>query len=148
MVSNDLQQMAVALLNEAGQRFTAARRAVVDVLAASDRPLMITEIIERAPSGVRLAQSSVYRNLAVLEGAGVVRRVAAIDEFGRYELAEEMMGHHHHLLCSSCGSVEDVTLPGSVERAVDRALSDVAAAAGFRGTQHRLDLVGICAKCH
>ena len=57
-----------------------------------------------------LAQSSAYRNLAVLERAGVVHRIVTTDEFARYELAEDLTEHHHHLICRSCGSVADFTL--------------------------------------
>jgi len=39
---------------------------------------------------------------------GVVRRVAGADDHGRFELAEELSGHHHHLVCARCGKVEDV----------------------------------------
>ena len=56
-------------------------------------------------------QSSAYRNLAVLEHAGVVRRVITEGEFARFELTEELTEHHHHLICSRCGRVEDVTVP-------------------------------------
>lgn len=143
---SDVERMAGERLASAGVRLTSGRREVLRVLADSERPLTTGEIAERGASG-NLALSSVYRNLAVLEVAGVVRRVAAVDEFGRYELAEEMTGHHHHLLCSVCGLVEDVTLPLGVERAVDRALAEAASAVGFEGTHHRLDLVGRCAAC-
>ena len=50
-----------------------------------------------------------YRNLVVLEQAGVVRRVTSTDDFARYELAEDLTEHHHHLICSSCGTVDDFT---------------------------------------
>ena len=61
-----------------------------------------------------LPQSSIYRNLSVLEQAGVVRRVITEDEFARYELTEAFTEHHHHLICSNCGKVEDVTIPGDL----------------------------------
>ena len=48
------------------QRYTTGRRAVVDALAESGGPLTLPELIERSPE---LAQSSAYRNLAVLECA-------------------------------------------------------------------------------
>ncbi len=36
--------------------------------------------------------------------------VVTDEEYGRYELTEELTGHHHHLFCSSCGRTSDVTL--------------------------------------
>ena len=127
-----------------GQRLTATRRAIVEALAAADRPLSIPEILS---GGAGLAQSSVYRNLAVLERAGVVARVVTMDEWARFELSEELTGHHHHLVCSNCGAVDDVRIPDDVEADLDRALEVLAVRAGFLLQHHRLDLVGVCGAC-
>jgi Fur family transcriptional regulator, ferric uptake regulator len=131
-------------LRRIGQRYTRGRRSLVDVLAGTDRPLTLPDILGISPS---LPQSSVYRNLAVLEQAGVVHRVATAGEFSRYELAEDLTEHHHHLVCVSCGSVADVVVPRRVEEAVQRAAAELADNAGFTLAGHRLDLVGRCAAC-
>ncbi len=70
-----------------GQRYTAQRRAIIDLLVEVEQPLTIPQLLERQPG---LAQSSAYRNLAVLERAGVVHRIVTSDEFARYELAVEL----------------------------------------------------------
>jgi len=120
-------------------------RRLVDLLAATPQPLSIPELLALDRDA---AQSSVYRNLAVLELAGVVNRIVTADEFARFELAEEMSGHHHHhLICTSCGSVQDITLPTSVENTVTRELQRVAIRHGFSPTGHQMDLVGVCAGC-
>ena len=80
-----------------GQRLTGTRRAIVEALANAEKPLSIPEILS---TGGGLAQSSVYRNLAVLERAGAVTRVVTTDEWARFELSEALTGHHHHLVCS------------------------------------------------
>jgi len=107
---------------------SAASRAV---LGQASRPLTIPEILE-TPDGRSLAQSSVYRNLVVLEEAGLVRRVVTDGEFARYELAEDLTEHHHHLVCQSCGSVEDFVVPHRLERAMERAIGEIEAATGWR----------------
>lgn len=140
----DLHPTVAQELRLGGQRYTPVRRLLVDILVEADGPLTIPEILRR---GSRLAQSSVYRNLAVLERARVVRRVVTSEEHARYELAEELAGHHHHLICASCGRVEDFETPPRVERALDRTMSEVASGAGFSPTHHRLDLVGLCERC-
>lgn len=131
-------------LASVSQRLTGTRRAIVEALAAADRPLSIPEILE---SSQGLAQSSVYRNLALLERAGVVARVVTTDEWARYELSEELTGHHHHLMCSKCGAVNDVRVPDDVEADLDRALAVLAERAGFALQHHRLDLIGVCSAC-
>jgi Fe2+ or Zn2+ uptake regulation protein len=116
----------------------------VSALAVAEAPLTIPEILERHPD---LAQSSVYRNLTLLERAGVAQRVAGADEWGRYELAEDLTGHHHHLICASCGLVRDVTVPERLETLIDEELAHVAGGFGFTLQHHRLDLFGLCEQC-
>ena len=144
-VAADLHETVGARLRRVDQRYTAGRRVLVEILAASGRPLSIPEILAERPA---LPQSTVYRNLAVLEGAGALHRVVGADDFARYELAEDLTEHHHHLVCTACGAVTDWTLSPDVERAVGRAVGEIAASTGFRPERHRLDLLGTCAACH
>jgi len=142
--ATDLHETAGTRLRDAGQRYTDQRRGLVELLAAAGSPMSIPQILQVRDD---LKQSSVYRNLAGLEQAGVVRRVATDEEHGRYELAEELTGHHHHLVCSGCGRMRDVEMPATLESALDSALDRLAKRAGFARVSHRLDLVGLCAEC-
>lgn len=144
MTAADVHEVAAARLRMLDQRYTRGRRTLVDVLAAVDSPLSIPQLLERESS---LAQSSAYRNLAVLEDAGIVHRIVTADEFARYELAEDLTGHHHHLICSACGDVQDFTVPEALESEVDHVLHRIAAHHRFAADHHRLDLVGACARC-
>lgn len=95
-----------------------------------------------------MAQSSAYRNLSVLESCGVVHRVAGTDEFARFELAEDLTDHHHHhLICTECGSVADFTVSDGLERSLVEAMEVVSRSTGFQAHDHRLDLLGLCAAC-
>lgn len=126
------------------QRYTPMRRLLVEALAASGRPLTVPEIIDRAPG---LPQSSAYRNVTALLDAGIVRKVATADDHWRVELAEEIAGHHHHLVCRACGRVEDVPPSPRLEQVLGEAARLVAGMTGFVVNEHRLDLVGTCAAC-
>lgn len=106
--------------------------------------MTMTQILE---SDDGLAQSSVYRNLLVLEDVGAVTRIVTRDDFARYELAEDLTEHHHHLICSDCGDVSDFSLSPQAEAALDRALQRAARKARFEATGHQLDLVGRCVDC-
>lgn len=131
-------------LRRDGQRYTTSRRTLVDVLASIDRPLTIPELMATRPG---IPQSSAYRNLAVLERSGIVERVVATDEFIRYELAEDLTEHHHHMICTGCGSVADVVLTDAEERRLATSADALAEAEGFRVTGHRFDLLGHCRDC-
>lgn len=131
-------------LRAAGQRLTAPRIALVEALARAGAPITIPELQIRAPG---LATSSTYRNVVVLEEVGVVHRIVTNGDHARFELAEELTEHHHHLICSHCGSVEDVPASSRLEESVRRAADEIARSTGFRTQQHRVDLVGLCTRC-
>ena len=131
-------------LRDAEQRYTGGRRRLIEALRAGEGPMTIPQILAARPD---LAQSSVYRNLAVLESAGVVTRIVTRHDFASYELAEDLTGHHHHLICSGCGDVSDFSLKPAVEAALEEALGGVARDVDFDVESHRLDLVGRCTSC-
>ena len=143
-MADDLHLAIGDRLGGDGQRYTSGRRSLVDVLRSAGRPLTASEILAAGS----LSQSSAYRNLAVLESCGVVHRVAGTDEFARFELAEDLTeNHHHHLICTSCGSVADFTVPDHLEGELEVAMAAVAASSGFEAEVHRFDLLGRCAHC-
>lgn len=140
-----LHDEVASRLRAVDQMYTAGRRRLVDALATESRPVTIPQLVD-AHGGVAI--SSAYRNLGVLEQVGVVVRIHSGAEHVRFELAEALVGdHHHHLICESCGRVDDFTVPARVERTIERTLAEAADAARFRVSGHRLDLVGTCAAC-
>jgi len=143
-VTGKLHMTVEERLRAVGQRYTSKRRALVEALATSPNPVAVPDLL----AGDRgLPQSSLYRNLSVLEQAGAVHRVVPDEGFARYELAEDLTQHHHHLVCRSCGTVQDVTVPRGLERQVERARSEVESRTGFSAVSHRLDLIGLCRSC-
>ena len=142
---SELQTEVARRLDAVDQRFTSGRRELVEVLERSDRPLTVPEIV--AAASASLPQSSVYRNLTVLLEAGAVRRLMGTDDLARIELAEDLAGHHHHLLCQGCGSVSDVSAAPKLEQALSEAARLAAEEVGFEVTEHRIDLVGLCSSC-
>ena len=144
MTGVDIEQEVAALLRGADQRFTSGRRRLVDVLQNGGGPLTITQILKIDDS---LPQSSVYRNLTILEEVGAVTRIDTRDDFARYELAEHLTGHHHHLICTKCGDVTDFALDNRTESSLDAALHKAADEMGFAIEAHRLDLLGTCSTC-
>lgn len=141
---DDLHGTVEGRLRRIDQRYTSGRRAIIELLAAERRPVSIGDIADRLPE---LPRSSAYRHLVDLQSAGVVRRVAANDEFARFELAEDLTEHHHHLVCTRCGTVIDITASPAFERNLGNQLDTLAAAQGFIPQSHRVDVLGLCAAC-
>lgn len=126
-------------------RYTTGRRTVISTLAASDGPLSASEVHRNAAGALPL--SSIYRSLTVLEDAGVLAPHHGARGMTRYELAEWLKGHHHHLVCIECGSVEDVEVGEGHESKVDQVVNDISSAASFIPFNHALEIEGRCARC-
>lgn len=139
-----LHETAAARLAALDQRYTPSRRVLVETMEEAGRPLTIAEIMGRTQ---RVPQSSAYRNLTVLCEAGIATRLPGADDQGRFELAEDLAGHHHHLVCGSCGAVADLVAARRLERALRDAMRQAAADSGFEVTGHRLDFEGRCRSC-
>jgi Fur family ferric uptake transcriptional regulator len=142
--NSELHELVEIHLRRIDQRYTSGRQAVVTLLATFGRPMSISDISDALPD---VPRSSAYRHLSDLQLAGVVRRIAANDEFARFELAEDLTHHHHHLLCTLCGKVIDVTPSPRFERTVAAMVSDLTSQQGFEATSHALDVIGHCAAC-
>ncbi|MCY3634686.1 MAG: transcriptional repressor [bacterium] len=140
----DTHELISARLREAGQLYTKGRRELVELLLRAGRPATVPEILELRPS---LTQSSLYRNMADLESVGVVRRVAGVDDSTRYEFSVDIIGHHHHTICTVCGGVDDFFMPAAAEHSLEAALDEALSTTGFQSNSHRLDVFGTCPNC-
>src|SRR5260370_35235280 len=80
--SADALAHAEALCAERGQRLTPMRRKVLEILAASHKPLGAYEIMdEAAHAGPRPAPITVYRGLEFLRENGFVHRIESRNAF-------------------------------------------------------------------
>lgn len=97
---------SAARLNAAGLRSTAPRRAALDALQLGGH-LDASELYEQLRHDLPgTSLQAVYGVLSALTDAGLVRRVDAAGGPARYEA--RVGDNHHHLLCRSCGMLEDV----------------------------------------
>jgi Fur family transcriptional regulator, ferric uptake regulator len=125
-------------LEEAGYRSGAARREVVDLLAAEPCAVTALEIDRRLDS---VGRASVYRTLDQLERLHLVQRVEIGGDAAGYERVDPEQ-HHHHLVCEECGRLSPFADP-SLERAIEA----VSRAAEFEIAAHDVVLRGRCPDC-
>lgn len=140
----DAHELIGRRLREADQKYTKGRRELVELLIGFGRPATMPELIELRP---KLTMSSMYRNMTDLEAIGAVQKVIGADDRTRFELADELIGHHHHSICTECGAVDDFVVPVRFERMLEAALAKALSDSGFRPVGHRLDVVGLCSDC-
>jgi Fur family ferric uptake transcriptional regulator len=142
---SDVERLVAFRLDERDTRFTAARRLVVRTLVGASGPLSAAELHDELRDDVPL--SSLYRTLAVLEEVGILHRRHGTDAVARYELAEWLKGHHHHLVCVRCGAVTDVAVDVDLEQRVGEIIDALAREHGWQAGGHRIDIEGICPAC-
>jgi len=91
--------------------------------------------------GKRIGIATVYRTLDLLVESGLIRLHEFGDGFRRYEGATPQ-GSHGHLVCVSCGGVEEFT-----NERLERMLPIIADEHRFRYRTHRVELHGTCRDC-
>jgi Fur family ferric uptake transcriptional regulator len=134
---------AQRLLADSGRRSGQARRALVELLDAQSCAHSVPEMEAELSSGARpVARASIYRILEELEQLGLVQRVGVGREMARYEAVRTGEGHHHHLVCDSCGSVTPFS-----DDALEDAIRDLSRRVPIRVSEHEITLHGDCRAC-
>jgi Fur family ferric uptake transcriptional regulator len=91
-------------LLENGHRLTPQRMLVIEVLHNADKHISAEEIYAQLNSRYPYANiSTVYRTLELLKKLELVTETNFGEGRVRYHVAEK--GHHHHLVCNSCGKI-------------------------------------------
>ena len=118
------------------------RRAVLDNLESHSTFRSAQDIHASLESaGETTGLATVYRNLQVLEDAGLVDAVHG--EGGEMLYRSCKAGtHHHHLICTKCGRAEEVELDG-----LEQIMQDLAQNHGFELLDHTVELAGLCGQC-
>lgn len=134
----DWAETAIKRLDEAGYRSGAARREVIDLLAAEPCAVTALEIDRRLDS---VGRASVYRTLDQLERLHLAHRVEIGGDAAGYERVDPDR-HHHHLVCERCGRHAPFADP-SLERAIEA----ISREADFDVAAHDVVLRGRCPDC-
>jgi Fur family ferric uptake transcriptional regulator len=97
----------VKKLTDKGYRLTPQRLMIVSAIEDSDGHISAEEIYAQvATKYPQVNISTVYRTLELLKQLGLVFETDFGEGRVRYHPAEK--GHHHHLVCTGCGTVIDL----------------------------------------
>ena len=130
-----------AVLRRYGYKLTPQRRAVIWAITSSQdhlTPAVIYEKVHQDHPDIGLV--TVYRTLEILTELQLICELHAGGNCRSYTVSAP--GHHHHLICSNCGTVVDFTGFGLSE--VEQ---DLSRKTGFRIDDHLLEFVGLCRNC-
>jgi len=131
-----------SLLRKRGYKITPQRRAVLNTIALSHdhlTPAAIYEKVHRENPGVGLV--TVYRTLDLLTELGLICEVHAGGSCRSY-LMRRPSEHHHHLICSECGTVADFA-----ECDLNKLEQKLCRKTGFEINGHLLEFSGLCQNC-
>ncbi len=122
-------------------RRTRQRAAVDEILSHLEEfrtAQQIHDVLRHQGDSVGL--TTVYRTLQAMADTGELDALRTDDGETAYRRCSR--GHHHHLVCRSCGRTVEVSGP-----AVERWASAVAEEHGFREVSHDLEIFGTCRSC-
>ncbi len=122
---------------------------ILRVLSREKHPLSVVSIIEKiakSHNGISpYNEATIYRSLEGLTKAKLVNRILIDPDRSYYEIAFGRK-HHHHVVCTSCGEIEDVT------GCISHDLHDMARSSGLKKFRHieshSLEFFGICLPCN
>jgi Fur family ferric uptake transcriptional regulator len=141
--SGNWSEHAWQVLARGGHHAGRARSAVVELLDAQTCALSALEIEDELRKGERrVGRASIYRILDQLERLHLVQRVQLGHETARYEPIRTGAGHHHHIVCDTCG----VVTPFSDEQLED-AIASLSNRLPMRVAEHEIVLHGACQAC-
>ena len=122
-------------------RMSHPRLVIYQQLSSTLNPVSPQEIYRYLLKGHRrIGLTSIYRCLDLFESLGIVFKVGHRPQ-GKYKLCEQE-DHHHHIVCKTCGHVEELTfcdMPKWSKRVME--------STGYEVTDHQLSFYGICRDC-
>ena len=129
---------AISLKLEArGHRVTPSRRAVIAAILQQSEHFTVDDLLSYQGAG----RATVFRTIRLLTEIGVVCRVLMEDASLHYRVSERGK-HHHHVVCSDCGRVQDLD-----QCVIADVMRELSSATGFEIEGHWLELYGKCSQC-
>jgi Fur family ferric uptake transcriptional regulator len=131
-----------AVLKKNGYKLTPQRRAILTAIALSNEyltPVALFTKVGKSHPGIGLV--TIYRTLDILVSLRLVCVVHTADNSPGYVMRRPSE-HHHHLVCSKCGSVVDF-----VDCDLRELETNLTARTGFKIDSHLLEFSGCCRDC-
>ena len=147
-------ERALSLLKQKGNRITAPRRAVIQLLAETPAPLSAYDIHHLlTQKDISVDVASIYRILDCLEANQLIHKTfyngkvfrCRLEEHHHDETGGQCLDHHdchHSLFCIECGLIQEVHCYG-----MNKLMLDLEKQWGFRAEGHLLQITGLCNKC-
>lgn len=134
--------MLIRKLRKDGFRITPVRRAIIEILGKTKKPLAYFDFKKvLGNKKIYPNKTTIYRELDFLKDQKLAVGVQFGDGVMRYELSA--VKHHHHIICVDCNSVEDVSVKENLqhqEKIIEKNNQ-------FFNVMHSLEFYGLCHSC-
>lgn len=130
-------------LRKAGLKVTLPRVKILQIMESSETKHLSAEDVYKAliEADEDVGLATVYRVLTQFESAGLVMRHHFEGGSSVFELTT-IDDHHDHIVCQSCGNVEEF-----YDEVIEEQQEKIAAKYDFKITDHSMYLYGICKDC-
>jgi Fur family ferric uptake transcriptional regulator len=135
------EEETAEILRQAGHKMTPQRLMIVRALRHAGGHVSATQILDQVRDVYPFVDAStVYRTLDVLKRM----RLATSTDMGGGDVVFEWRPEepHHHLICSSCGYVEELS-----HSYLDELARKVGKDFGFAPDLHHFAIFGLCKEC-
>lgn len=134
-------EVTISKLKGQGYKMTEIRKGIIALFSRTKAPLSANEVRKKlSSSGLGVNKTTIYRELQFLVKEKCLTSVQLKPSEVAYESTE--LEHHHHLICETCGKIDEVTncLAEELEK---RILKNK----GFVISRHALEFYGRCLEC-
>ena len=130
-----------ATLREHGYKLTPQRRVVIQTIISSQDHLTPTAMYKKLHrEHPTIGLVTIYRTLEILTKLKLICELHAGGSCRSYAISSP--GHHHHIICSNCGTVVNFT-GYDLSRLEQRLCQET----GFEVAGHLLEFIGLCQAC-
>ncbi len=124
-------------------KITPCRRHMIELFEREKRPLSAhaMNMLLKKNYGILVNKTTIYRELDFLVREGIVKTLRLNERHIYYETSN--LPHHHHLICTSCNDIKEITIEDSLHTLEQR----LAKTNRFTISAHALEFFGLCHKC-
>ncbi len=131
-------------LKKRNLRITSQREAVFSAFVERKGEHLTPDEIYKQLSrrNAHISKATIYRSIEMLVQMGFLSKIDLDDGLERYEIKEEGVHQHHHLICTECGRVYELNddFLDDLEKLIEERT-------GFKVEDHQLKLYGVCPEC-
>ena len=123
-----------------GLKNSRQREIIAQVFFDSTEHIRVEDLLQRVREvEPKVSQATVYRTMKLLVDCRLAEARQFQDGQTRYEASDDEGHHHDHLICTKCGKIVEF-----VDERIEELQVEVAASFGFKVSDHKMELYGVC----